>query len=57
MMSRDYPAIERLPEEPFVIEQAFGRFVHREFPVLIARVKQAKRQREQWGVSRLMGRG
>ncbi len=35
-------------DEPFIIEQAFGRFVHREFPVLIARVKQAKRQREKW---------
>lgn len=43
------PAIERLPEPPYVIEQAFGRFVHREFPVQIARVKEAKRQCERWG--------
>jgi hypothetical protein len=28
--------------EPVIIEQAFGRFVHREFPVLIARVKKIK---------------
>jgi len=45
MMSRN--TIERLPD--VVVEQAFGRFVHREFPVLVARVKQAKRQRERWG--------
>lgn len=35
--------------EPYIVETAFGRFVHREFPVLIARVKQAKRMREKWG--------
>lgn len=49
IQSRNWTAIERLPEEPVIIEQAFGRFVHREFPVLVARVKQAKRQRERWG--------
>lgn len=46
--SRDWTAIERLPDAPFVVETAFGRFVHREFPVQIARVKQAKRQKERW---------
>ena len=35
--------------EPYIVETAFGRFVHREFPVLIARVKAAKRMREKWG--------
>ena len=40
---------EHYAVEPVIIEQAFGRFVHREFPVLVARVKQAKRQREKWG--------
>lgn len=35
--------------EPYIVETAFGRFVHREFPVLIARVKVAKRMREKWG--------
>lgn len=39
---------EQYAVEPVIIEQAFGRFVHREFPVLVARVKQAKRQRERW---------
>ena len=28
--------------DPIIIETAHGRFVHREFPVLIARVKQIK---------------
>ena len=28
--------------EPYIVETAFVRFVHREFPVLIARVKQIK---------------
>lgn len=39
-------------ERHYVVEQAFGRFVHREFPVLVARVKQAKRMRERWGGGR-----
>lgn len=38
--------------EPCIIETAFGRFVHREFPVQVARVKQAKRMRERWGGGR-----
>lgn len=50
MMSRNWTAIDRSPE--VVVEQAFGRFVHREFPVLVARVKQAKRMRERWGGGR-----
>lgn len=41
--------LDHYAPEPVIIEQAFGRFVHREFPVLVARVKQAKRQREKWG--------
>jgi hypothetical protein len=48
MTSPNYP----VPEPPFVIEQAFGRFVHREFPVQIARVKQAKKMCERWGGER-----
>lgn len=35
--------------EPYIVETAFGRFVHREFPVLIARVRRAKRDKERWG--------
>ena len=41
--------IDHYAPEPVIIEQAFGRFVHREFPVLVALVKQAKRDRERWG--------
>lgn len=33
------------------IEHVNGRFVMREFPVLVARVKAAKRMRERWGRS------
>ena len=36
---------------PYVVESAFGRFVHREFPVQIARIRQAKKQCERWGRS------
>lgn len=39
---------EDTPAQP-CIASFDGRFVHREFPVLIARVKQAKRMREKWG--------
>lgn len=35
--------------EPVVMERIIkARFVHREFPVQVARVKQAKRMRERW---------
>lgn len=38
--------------DPIIIETAHGRFVHREFPVQVARVKAAKRMRERWGGGR-----
>ncbi len=38
------------PPPPYVVESAFGRFVHREFPVQIARIRQAKKQCERWAV-------
>lgn len=51
MTSRN--AIERLPEEPYIVSRLIRtEYLHREFPVLVARVKQAKRQRERWGGGR-----
>lgn len=48
-----HPTIERLPEEPFVVARLIRtEYLHREFPVLVARVKQAKRMRERWGGGR-----
>lgn len=40
--------IDHYTPDPVIIEHSFGRFVHREFPVLVARVKQAKRMKERW---------
>lgn len=34
--------LDHYAPEPVIIEQAFGRFVHREFPVLVARVREMK---------------
>lgn len=48
--SRNWTSIERLPGEPVIMERIIkAQYVHREFPVLVARVKQAKRMRERWG--------
>lgn len=36
--------------EPVIMERIIkAQYVHREFPVLVARVKQAKMWRERWG--------
>ena len=36
--------------EPYIVTQLIKTdYLHREFPVLIARVKVAKRMREKWG--------
>jgi len=38
--------------EPYIVSRLIRtEYLHREFPVLVARVKNVKRQQEQWGVS------
>lgn len=51
MITRTHPAIERMPD--VVVSRLIrSDYLHREFPVLVARVKQAKMQRERWGGGR-----
>jgi len=41
-----------LAEQPYIVSRLIRtEYLHREFPVLVARVKNVKRQQEQWGVS------